>query len=71
MMFEQPSSRSFAAKYPGYCAECGGEFEEGAQVAYYFGKIAHALPQDCDPSMREIEKPPCSSCFLVHAGECF
>lgn len=70
-MFDQPSSRPFAAKYPGICAECGGEFEEGEQVAYYFGKIAHALPQDCTTSTRRPEKAPCSSCFLVHAGDCF
>lgn len=63
--------RTFEAKYPGYCSECGGEFDAGDEVCYdSTDSLVHAVPEDCDPAPARSEKP-CEKCFLVHAGDCF
>lgn len=71
--FQQPfrNSAPFTAKYAGICGDCEEGFEAGTEVRYNDDNLVHADPDEC---LRFRDRPiqrPCTSCFLVHAGECF
>lgn len=66
------TSRSFTARFPGICENCGDGFEKGDDVMYDGDDLVHADPDDCVQlaSTRSSDKV-CGKCFLVHAGDCF
>lgn len=57
------------ARYEGYCVSCSRRINEGDDITCVAGDWMHA---DC----AEVEQtdllptPACSSCFMVHVGEC-
>lgn len=65
------SSRPFEARFPGICENCGDGFETGDSIMYEGDDLVHADPDDCRPAPPVRAIAPCSSCFLVHAGDCF
>jgi hypothetical protein len=63
-------SRPFEARYGGRCAaDCGEPIREGDQVVYEDDELVHA---DCEGKheQQRPERPACTSCWTVHAGEC-
>lgn len=55
----------FEARYPGTCATGNDPIKVGDPIEETDDGYAHV---DCLP--RAPEGPPCTSCWLVHAGEC-
>jgi hypothetical protein len=69
--FVQPNSRSFEARYPGICETCGEDFEVGSSIMYDGDDLIHADNSECMAFRDRPIRKPCTTCFLVHAGECF
>jgi hypothetical protein len=63
------TSRTFEAKFPGLCEDCGGGFEAGDEVRYQGDDLVHADPDGCE-AMKPVTGAPCPECFMVHAGDC-
>lgn len=56
---------TFRAQYHGECADCGGELKDTESYYNGYGEIQHvSCPKE--PSRAEM----CTSCFLIHAGDC-
>lgn len=66
-------TRPFPARYRGRCAaECGQPIEVDDQVQFVDDELVH---HDCAdklglPGAGRRDPAPCTSCWLVHAGEC-
>lgn len=62
---------TFEARYPGTCAAAGDRIKVGDPIEDTEDGYAHP---DCVELMEIADKanaqPPCTSCWLVHAGEC-
>jgi len=53
---------TFIAAYPGICAECGGEFDQGTEIQYDgTGKLVHAT---CPVVDLRLARPVCPECRL-------
>lgn len=63
-------AHTFAARYPGTCAD-GDTIEPGDEVTYISkGVIVHAKCSGAEHKPSRQEKM-CGKCFMLHAGECF
>jgi hypothetical protein len=65
--------RVFEAKYRGRCAcGCDGTIQPGDGVTYTDGLLllADCATGDAPVAPARRERPPCPSCWLVHAGSC-
>ena len=67
-------SRSFAAAWPGTCAECDGPIEPGQSVfftgmARRGGDLRHMVCPEGGSELKAGESA-CPRCWLVHGGEC-
>lgn len=63
---------AFAAKYPGFCGECGLQFGAGEMIRYDENdELVHAYPEGCHfVNIEQVAGEPCKRCFCVHTGEC-
>lgn len=59
----------FEAKYRGVCASCEEPIRPGDLIRFEDDATVHDDCTDSQPPARP-EKPPCSACWTVHAGEC-
>lgn len=63
--------RTFRARFPGRCAaDCGEPIEPDQEVGYIGDELVHAGCEDAALSDAEEHGTPCTSCWMVHAGEC-
>jgi hypothetical protein len=63
-------SAAFPARYPGKCAGCGDWFGVDEQIAYADDELMHADCATDGPPPPLPTRPPCPSCWTIHAGEC-
>lgn len=59
---------SFEARYPGRCPACREPIKVGDPILDTEDGYVH--DHCADAVDRELAKTPCTSCWLVHAGEC-
>lgn len=57
---------TFEARYPGRCPACGESIKVGDPIADSEDGYVH---DDCQQP-EQPAKPPCTGCWMVHAGEC-
>jgi hypothetical protein len=61
----------FPARYSGRCAtDCGSRIEPGDDVCFVDDELVHADCADQPKRQAVTERPVCTQCWMVHAGEC-